>query len=60
MSELFISYGRKNRDIVEPIVTLLKELGVVAWMDSGIQAGERYRREIRSQLKDAKAVLVLL
>ena len=58
MSELFISYGRKNRDIVEPIVTLLKELGVVAWMDSGIQAGERYRREIRSQLKDAKAVLV--
>jgi hypothetical protein len=58
MPEVFISYGRKNRDLVEPLATWLEKLGVVAWMDSGIQAGERYRREIRSQLKDAKAVVV--
>ena len=58
MPEVFISYGRKNRELVEPLAARLKELGVTCWMDSGIQAGDRYRREIRSQLKDAKAVLV--
>ena len=58
MVEVFISYGRKNRDLVEPIATRLEELGVEKWIDSGIPTGERYRKEIRGKRKDAKAVLV--
>jgi hypothetical protein len=58
MAEVFISYGRKDADLVAPIKARLDELGVDTWIDRDIPTGERYRQVIRSKLKDAKAVIV--
>lgn len=58
MAEVFISYSQKERERVAPIAARLAELGVEAWFDREISAGESFGRVIREKLKEAKAVLV--
>ena len=57
MAEVFISYSQKDRALVAPIAARLEELGVDAWYDREISAGERFGAVIRARLKEAKAVL---
>jgi TIR domain len=57
MAEVFISYSQKDRALVAPIAARLEELGVDAWYDREISAGERFGAIIRARLKEAKAVL---
>jgi hypothetical protein len=57
MTEVFISYSQKDRALVAPIAKCLAELGVDAWYDREISAGERFGAVIRTKLKEAKAVL---
>src|SRR6516164_7515127 len=57
MAEVFISYCQKDRGLVAPIAARLAELGVDAWYDREISAGERFAAIIRARLKEAKAVL---
>jgi hypothetical protein len=57
MAEVFISYSQKDRALVAPIAARLAELGVDAWYDREISAGERFGAVIRARLKEAKAVL---
>jgi TIR domain len=57
MAEVFISYSQKDRALVAPIATRLAEVGVDAWFDREISAGERFAAVIRAKLKEAKAVL---
>ncbi len=58
MAEVFISYSQKDRALIAPIAAALQELGVDAWYDREISAGERFGDVIRARLKEAKAVLV--
>lgn len=58
MAEVFISYSQKERGLVAPIAERLAELGVEAWFDKEISAGESFGAVIRARLKEAKAVLV--
>ena len=58
MAEVFISYKRESRALIEPIVSALSELGVSVWFDADLSAGERFARIIHAQLKQAKAVIV--
>jgi TIR domain-containing protein len=58
VAEVFISYSQKNRELVAPIAARLAELGVDAWFDRKISAGESFGAVIRARLKEAKAVLV--
>ena len=58
MAEVFISYSQKDRALVAPIAARLTELGVDAWYDREISAGQSFGAIIRARLKEAKAVLV--
>ena len=58
MVEVFISYSQKERGQVAPIAARLADLGVEAWFDKEISAGESFGAVIRAKLKEAKAVLV--
>jgi 5,6,7,8-tetrahydromethanopterin hydro-lyase len=56
--EVFISYSQRNRELVAPIARRLEELGVDAWFDREISAGESFGAVIRAKLKEAKAIVV--
>lgn len=58
MVEVFISYCQSDRGLVAPIAAALEELGVDAWFDQEIMAGESFGAVIRERLSEAKAVLV--
>ncbi len=58
MAEVFISYSQKERALVAPIAARLADLGVEAWFDREISAGESFGAVIRARLKEAKAILV--
>lgn len=58
MAEVFISYSQKDRALVAPIFARLTELGVDAWYDQDLPAGESFGAIIRARLKEAKAILV--
>jgi TIR domain len=58
VAEVFISYSQEVRPLVAPIADRLAELGVDAWFDREIPAGESFGAVIRARLKEAKAVVV--
>jgi hypothetical protein len=58
VADVFISYNKKERDAVAPIAARLSELGVDAWFDRRIPAGQSFGAHIRARLNEARAVLV--
>ncbi len=56
MADIFISYRQCDRKRVEPIVKALREEGFDVWWDKGVAAGTHWRRELHSQLEQAKVV----
>ncbi len=61
MSEIFISYCRKDADPAELLRGRLKEAGFSTWIDlEGLQAGEEWGQEIDQAIRDSAAVVVLL
>jgi hypothetical protein len=57
MAEVFISYSQKDPALVTPIAERLTELGVDAWYDRRILAGQAFDEVIYARLNEAKAVL---
>jgi len=61
MSQVFISYSRKDLSFVERLASDLKRAGLDVWYDmSGIGGGSRWRAEIESALKNSQFVIVVL
>jgi hypothetical protein len=58
MADVFISYSQKDRGRVAPVAKRLTELGVDAWFDLELSAGERFDAIIHERLREARAVLV--
>ncbi len=58
MVDVFVSYARENRELVEPIAARLSELGVEVFIDQSPPTGAKFRQIIRAKLRDAKVVLV--
>ena len=63
--QVFISYSRKNRDILDRIVThfeAAKNIGVNLniWEDSKISAGDDWQNEIRQNLSRCKVAILLV
>lgn len=59
MADIFISYGRKDRKIVETIAARLQREGWTTWWDRSLSAGQRWDETIRRELAYARCVLVL-
>lgn len=55
---LFISYSRKNKRIVNKVVSQLKEAGFSVWIDtSGIESGEQFKQKIVDAIEGCEVFL---
>lgn len=57
-NDVFISYSRKDTDIVLPVVRRLESEGYFCWMDvNGIESGDAFKRVLVKAIKNSKIVL---
>lgn len=59
MSEIFVSYARADRDLVEPLVRALETRGHQVWWDPEITPGDDFEALIADRLAKASAVIVI-
>jgi hypothetical protein len=59
MSDIFISYSRKDRNKAKPIAEALEKLGWSVWWDIIIPAGKTFPQVISEALADAQCIVVL-
>lgn len=57
--DVFLSYARENRDLVQELVRVLKGRGLSVWWDRAIRAGRDFEQDIDLALANSKCVLVL-
>lgn len=61
MTQIFISYSRKDLTFVERLAADLKNSGLDAWYDlSNLEGGSRWHQAIEQAIKDSQSVLVVL
>ncbi|MFT5509944.1 MAG: hypothetical protein ACI89J_003035 [Hyphomicrobiaceae bacterium] len=56
---VFISYARKDLDLVRPFVNRLKTVGVTVEWDQGFLSGIELEEEIRTLIEEATVVIVV-
>jgi adenylate cyclase len=59
MADVFISYARKDKARVAPLVAAIEASGWSVWWDPEISPGQEFDRQIVAELKIATAVLVV-
>lgn len=59
MADVFVSYSRRDRDRVAPLVAALESQGWSVWWDPAIGPGQEFDRLIAAELAMASAVLVV-
>ncbi|MBI1250849.1 MAG: TIR domain-containing protein [Alphaproteobacteria bacterium] len=59
MADVFISYKRSRREIVDRLAAALRAHGWDVWFDARLTEGEQYRREIETELSSARCAVVL-
>ncbi len=57
--DVFISYARPDRQIVDEMAQALAAEGLIVWYDRELQAGDQFLREINARLGVARWVLVV-
>lgn len=61
MGQVFISYSRRDADVVEKIVSELEAAGIDVWLDrEDITAGKQWRRQIVEAIDTADAFVLNL
>ena len=59
MADVFISYSKIDRPLVEQLAHELLAKGFTVWWDTALVSGESFRDVIVRQLKEARAVIVV-
>jgi GTPase SAR1 family protein len=57
--DVFVSYGRNDRAVVDTLAGELRKRGISVWYDRSLHGGQRFAEEINRQLDAAKAVVAL-
>jgi hypothetical protein len=61
MGKVFISYSRRDTDVVESIVSQLEAAGIDTWIDrEAIKPGQQWRRQIVEGIDTAEAFILNL
>ncbi len=56
--DIFVSYSRKDGEVVQSVVDRLKAEGYRCWMDvDGIESGDAFKRKIVAAIKNSKSLL---
>ncbi|MBT8471443.1 MAG: TIR domain-containing protein, partial [Marinicaulis sp.] len=58
MADIFISYARADRDLIEKLATALEAEGNSVWWDRQLVGGAEFSEEIEKELAAAKTVIV--
>jgi len=58
MADVFLSYCRHERPLVEQIAGALQELELDVWFDASMSAGETFNAEIDREARAARSILV--
>lgn len=59
MSDVFISYSRRDRDYARNLAELISSLGINVWWDHALLPNDQFRDAIQTKLERANAVIVL-
>ena len=59
MADVFVSYARKDKALVAPLVAVLEAEGWSVWWDPAISPGQEFDRRIAQELKLASAIVVV-
>lgn len=59
MSDIFICYSRKDRAVADRLLDRLRAESWSVWMDTRLETGTKWRKEIQDQLAAARCVVVL-
>lgn len=59
LGEVFVSYSRADRALVEPVLARLRELVVSYWIDDFLTPGEPFDRRIDLQVSSCRAHIVV-
>jgi len=59
MSDIFLSYDKRDSDIAVALARHLEQAGFIVWWDTQLVGGETFREAIEKQLVAAKAVIVI-
>jgi adenylate cyclase len=59
MADVFVSYARKDKARVAPLVAALEASGWSVWWDPAIAAGQQFDHLIAKELEAARAVIVV-
>jgi hypothetical protein len=58
MTDVFISYARKNRERVRQVADGMTDSGYSLWWDTALKAGDNYALKIEKALAETKSVVV--
>jgi hypothetical protein len=59
VSDIFISYSRRDRSLVEPLAGALEHRGWSVWWDHRIVAGDAFDRVIEEAIQQSRLVIVV-
>jgi hypothetical protein len=59
VADIFISYKRSRRAVVQKLAAALQAHGWEVWFDARLTEGEQFRKEIESELALARCAIVL-
>ena len=59
MADVFVSYARRDKKRVAPLIAALEAQGWSVWWDPAITPGQEFDRQIAAELKIASALLVV-
>jgi hypothetical protein len=59
MTDIFISYSRPDRQIVQELAQSFEDDGHTVWWDARLEAGSVWDEVIEEQLNSARAVIVI-
>ncbi|MCI4663801.1 MAG: toll/interleukin-1 receptor domain-containing protein [Neomegalonema sp.] len=59
MAQVFLSYTRRDRERVQPLVTALQAQGYEVFWDYDLIPGEKWRERLDEELEKAEVILVL-
>ena len=59
MADIFISYGRDDRDHADRVGTALERQGWSVWWDRKVLGGDSFERTISRAMDEARCIVVL-
>lgn len=59
MSDIFLSYSHQDRERVRPVVAQFEAQSWSVWWDRRLQPGQRWEAQLRDELKNCRALVVI-